>query len=169
MTVVRFAYCTAASAATLLVGLMAGFFFAFAVDVAPAMAQLDASGYVTTQQWINRTVRNAAFGATYFGSAVLPFVAALLAWAAGLRVRAWAWAALALFYFTSVFWLTREINVPINNLVAGWNAAAPPAEWAVLRDRWNEANLWRALGAALSFVAALAVLQAPARRARATA
>ena len=95
--------------------------------------------------------------------------ATAMAWAAGLRVRAWAWAALALFYFTSVFWLTREINVPINNLVAGWNAAAPPAEWAVLRDRWNEANLWRALGAALSFVAALAVLQAPARRARANA
>ena len=35
------------------------FFFAFSIDVAPAMAQLDGSGYVATQQWINRVVRNA--------------------------------------------------------------------------------------------------------------
>ena len=55
--------------ATCLLGVMAGFFFAFAIDVAPAMTNLDASSYVTTQQWINRVVRNATFGATYFGSA----------------------------------------------------------------------------------------------------
>lgn len=65
-----------------LLGLMAGFFFAFAVDVAPAMARLDAAGYVATQQYINSVVRNAAFGLTYFGSAVLPFLAAVAAaWA----------------------------------------------------------------------------------------
>ena len=49
--------------ALVLLGLMAGFFFAFAVDVAPAMAQLNAHAYITTQQWINRVVRNALFGA----------------------------------------------------------------------------------------------------------
>ena len=69
---------TEAAAVTLL-GLMAGFFFAFAADVAPAMAQLDASGYVTAQQWINRVVRNAVFGGVYFGSVLLPCVAAAAA------------------------------------------------------------------------------------------
>ena len=62
-----------------LLGLMAGFFFAFAVDVAPAMARLDATGYITVQQHINAVVRNATFGGVYFGSAVLPWLVALAA------------------------------------------------------------------------------------------
>ena len=41
-------------AATLLLGLMAGFFFAFAIDVAPAMTHLRGPAYVEAQQWINR-------------------------------------------------------------------------------------------------------------------
>src|SRR5437868_13857198 len=57
--------------ATCLLGIMAGFFFAFAIDVAPAMANLDAQSYITTPQWINRVVRNAVFGATYFVSTLV--------------------------------------------------------------------------------------------------
>lgn len=29
-------------------------------------------------------------------------------------------------------------NVPINQQVQGWNVAAPPPEWAELRDRWEK-------------------------------
>jgi hypothetical protein len=58
----------------LLLGMMAGFFFAFAADVVPAMANLDGTTYVTTQQWINRVVRNALFGSVYFGSTLMPFL-----------------------------------------------------------------------------------------------
>jgi uncharacterized membrane protein len=51
----------------ILLGTMASFFFAFAVDVAPALTHLDGPGYITTQQWINKVVRSAVFGAFYFG------------------------------------------------------------------------------------------------------
>jgi len=153
----------AETSAVTLLGVMAGFFFAFAIDVAPAMTRLDAAGYITTQQWINSVVRNAAFGAAYFGSAVLPFVASAVAWWAGQRQRALLWLVLAAVYFAAVFWLTRSVNVPINNEVALWNPAAAPAHWEALRDTWNQANLLRTVAALACFIASVALLATPRR------
>jgi uncharacterized membrane protein len=144
--------------AACLLGVMAGFFYAFAIDVVPAMANLDASGYITTQQWINRVVRNATFGATYFGSALLPFAAALAALWCGQRRVAVAWLLIAAVYFGAVFWLTRTVNVPINDALATWQATSPPADWAQARDNWNEANLVRTWAALACFVAAVVLV-----------
>lgn len=141
-------------AATLLLGLMAGFFFAFAIDVAPAMTHLPGPAYVEAQQWINRVVRNATFGSVYFGSTLLAFVPAVIAACTRRRALAAAWMLVALVYFAAVFWLTRSINVPINEAVAAWNPAAPPADWTLWRDRWNEANVWRAWASFGCFAAA---------------
>lgn len=139
-------------------GTMSGFFFAFAVDVAPAMTHLDGPGYITTQQWINKVVRSATFGAFYFGSALLPFVAVAGAAWAGERSRALAWLLIAALYFGAVFWLTRSINIPINNDLATWQPALPPPNWAQIRDRWNDANLTRTLAAMASFAGAVVLL-----------
>jgi uncharacterized membrane protein len=144
--------------ATLLLGLMAGFFFAFAIDVAPAMTQLDAAGYITTQQAINRAVRNAGFGAVYFGSALLPLLAAIAVCLAGERRAALGWAAVWLVYGAGVFWLTRQVNVPINEALALWNPQAAPADWGAARDRWNEANAVRAWVAAAAFACGAGLL-----------
>lgn len=144
--------------ATCLLGIMAGFFFAFAIDVAPAMAKLDAAGYITTQQWINRVVRNATFGGTYFGSAFAPFCAAAAAVWCGQRRTAMAWLAIALVYFAAVFWLTRTVNVPINDALAAWQASAPPGDWQLARDDWNRANLVRTWASIACFVAAVVLV-----------
>ena len=136
---------------------MAGFFFAFAVDVVPAMEKLDAAGYVTTQQWINRVVRNAVFGAAYFGSALLPFAAAAAVFWSGDRRRAWAWLAIAVVYFAAVFWVTRIVNVPINDELASWQPASPPVGWQSARDTWNQSNLVRTIAAILCFGGAIVV------------
>ena len=119
---------------------MAGFFFAFAVDVAPAMAGLDAATYITVQQAINRVVRNALFGITYFGSALLPWVVVALALWAGQRRRAGAWVVIALAYGAAVFWVTRSLNVPINEALATEgmrfaDRAAKPVEGRPSADR----------------------------------
>lgn len=152
--------------ATILLGLMAGFFFAFAVDVVPAMRELDAQAYITTQQAINRVVRNATFGGVYFGTAVLPLLAALALYACGQRRMGHVWLALWAVYFGAVFWLTREVNVPINNALAQWNPASPPADWLQARDSWNNANLVRTAAAGLCFAGAVLALRlkAPANR-----
>jgi uncharacterized membrane protein len=149
------AYRVSTVLATLLLGLMAGFFFAFWVDVAPAMAHLDANSYISTQQWINKVVRSIPFGITYFGSALFAVAPALLAAAHRRWVLAGAWAALAVVYFAGVFWFTRHINVPINEQMALWSPLAPPTDWAALRDTWNAANAQRTLVAVLCFGAAL--------------
>lgn len=141
-------------------GIMAGFFFAFAIDVAPAMANLDASGYITTQQWINRVVRNAALGATYFGSALVPFIAAATAFWCGRRRLGVAWLVIALVYFAAVFWVTRTVNIPINNELASWQPAAPPSNWQQARDTWNQSNLVRTIASVACFVAAVVVVAA---------
>jgi uncharacterized membrane protein len=146
--------------ATCLLGIMAGFFFAFAIDVAPAMANLDAQSYIATQQWINRVVRNAVFGATYFGSALVPFAAAAAAFWCGRRGLGIAWLLIALVYFAAVFWVTRSVNVPINNELASWQSAAPPSNWQQARDTWNQSNLVRAVASAVCFVAAVVVVAA---------
>ena len=156
----RLSSCVAAA----LLGLMAGFFFAFAVDVAPAMANLDAASYITTQQWINKVVRNVPFAVAYFGSAGITLVPAAVALARGRRGLALAWLAVGLLYFGAVFWLTRSVNIPINNTMAQWNPLAPPADWMMLRERWNQANLWRAIASAGSFAAALWLATAPGSR-----
>lgn len=149
--------------ATCLLGVMAGFFFAFAIDVAPAMANLDASSYITAQQWINRAVRNATFGATYFGSALAPFVAAAAVFWCGRRRAGVAWLLIALIYFAAVFWVTRTVNVPINDELASWQPEAPPSNWQEARDTWNQSNLVRTIASLACFVSAV-VLVAVSRR-----
>ncbi len=150
--------------ATCLIGLMAGFFFAFSVDVAPAMRELDAQGYITTQQAINRAVRNLPFALVYFGAAATPFVAALGLYLAGRRLDSALWLGLALVYVTGVFLLTREVNVPINNALALWNPQSPPAQWQTARDDWNAANLVRCLVACACFAVAAALPKQGARQ-----
>jgi uncharacterized membrane protein len=150
--------------ATCLIGLMAGFFFAFSVDVAPAMRELDAQGYITTQQAINRAVRNLPFALVYFGAAVTPFVAAFALHVAGRRGDAAAWLGIAVVYVMGVFLLTREINIPINNALALWNPQSPPVEWQQARDDWNAANLVRCLVACACFAVAAALPKRSAPR-----
>lgn len=151
----RYALPAAEAAAIVLLGLMSGFFFAFAVDIVPAMAQLDGPTYATTQQWINRVVRSLPFALAYFGAAFLPFAVAALAFATSRRAAGLAWLAIAALYFGAVFWVTRSVNIPINEMVAGWNPGALPPDWAQLRDRWNDSNLLRTLAAVLCFAAAV--------------
>jgi len=162
----QIAYRASTVLATLLLGLMAGFFFAFWVDVAPAMRHLDADSYISTQQWINKVVRNVPFGITYFGSTLFAAVPALFAAAQRRWLLAAGWALLALAYFAGVFWFTRGVNIPINEQMALWSPTAPPADWAAERDRWNEANGFRTLVSLLCFGAALVISALPLQPAR---
>lgn len=161
MTIPSTAYRLSTVLATLLLGLMAGFFFAFWVDVVPAMVNLDAQSYITTQQWINKVVRNIPFGIAYFGSTF--FAAVPVAFAAANRQwrAAFAWAMLAIVYFAGVFWFTRNVNIPINEAMALWNPAAAPADWAQQRDVWNVANAQRTGVAVVCFLAALVLMAFP--------
>jgi uncharacterized membrane protein len=150
--------------ATLLFGLAAGFFFAFAIDVAPALARAEPSTAIAVFQQINIVVRNAWFGAVYFGAVVVPPLALAMAWR-DRRSIAWllglaAW----LVYLGGVQAPTFVINVPINELVAAWAPSAPAGNWRVLLERWTTFNTLRTVAAAAAFALSLAALALPAAR-----
>jgi hypothetical protein len=58
-------------ASVVAVALMAGFFYAYACSVMIALTRVDDRTFIVTMQWINATVRNAAFAPAFFGSLVL--------------------------------------------------------------------------------------------------
>jgi uncharacterized membrane protein len=64
-------------------------------------------------------------------------------------------AALAL--LLTVFIVTLAVNVPINLAEVEWNVQSPPADWQVIRDRWQLGHAVRT-GAAILAFAALAVV-----------
>ena len=70
---------------------------------------------------------------------------------------------IALAYGAAVFWVTRSLNVPINEALATWSPTAPPPQWLAARTDWNAANAVRAGASALCFAAAVAVLAWPRR------
>ncbi|MET8690808.1 anthrone oxygenase family protein [Streptomyces sp. NPDC004732] len=63
-------------------------------------------------------------------------------------------AALALMLVVLVVTLT--INLPINGDQNDWNVAAPPADWADVRDDWQNAHLVRVVAAVGAFALLLA-------------
>lgn len=146
---------------TLLFGLVAGFFFAFAIDVAPALARADSSAAITVFQQINIVVRNAWFGAAYFGAVVVPPLALALAWrdrgAAAWSLGLVAW----LVYLGGVQAPTFLINVPINEVVAAWAPSAPAGDWRALLERWTSFNTLRTVAAVAAFALSLSALALP--------
>lgn len=150
--------------ATLLFGLAAGFFFAFAIDVAPSLARSEPAAAIAVFQQINIVVRNAWFGAVYFGA----IVAAPLALAATWRDRrsmAW-WLGLVawLIYLGGVQAPTFIINVPINEVIAAWTPSAPAGDWRALLERWTSFNTLRTIAAVAAFALSLAALALPTAR-----
>lgn len=133
-----------------MMGLLAGFFFAWSNPAMMGFARTTPATYVEAMQQINLRVRNPWFGALFFG--VLP-VAALALWRSRAPLMAVA-AACALAGFA----ITVLGNVPMNDAMAGWSLdALPPADQiAAFRARWDALNLTRMAIVTAGMVAALA-------------
>ncbi|MFF2849760.1 anthrone oxygenase family protein [Streptomyces sp. NPDC058001] len=62
------------------------------------------------------------------------------------------WSALtALTLLVGILALTPVINMPVNADQLDWNARAPPADWATVRDHWQIAHGVRTGAAVLAF------------------
>jgi len=141
----------------LLLGLMAGFFGTYALNVAPAMLTLDGATYAQVQSAFNRHVRHATFFVCFFG----PVPVGLLALLSSARQRAgWWWllAGVTLAYGLGIVLFTREVNLPLNHLTESWTATTLPPDWSQVRDAWNRANAWRSALSTALFAAGLASL-----------
>ncbi|MDQ4102423.1 MAG: DUF1772 domain-containing protein [Actinomycetota bacterium] len=135
-------------AATVIVGLVAGLFFAFAVSVMPGLGRSDSRTFIEAMQHINVAILNPLFAASFVGAPVLTGAAAALHFRAdGRAVLPWTVAGFALCMVTLV--ITIRINVPLNNALDG---AGPPdriADLAGVRERfeatWVRWNVVRAV------------------------
>lgn len=145
--------------ATVLMGLIAGFFYAYACSVMIGLANADDRTFVVAMQAINASVRNAWFAPSFFGSLVVTALAAALAgWTGNRRVLAWTLAGLVL--YGVAFAITFGISVPLNNELAdaGPVDTSAIADLAAMRTEYEESwvrwNIVRTIAAA----AALACL-----------
>ena len=130
------------AASTVAVGLMAGFFYAYACSVMVGLDRVDDRTFVVTMQWINATVRNAAFAPAFFGSLVLTIAAAVVAVVSSHSARGWIVAA-AVLYAAAVL-VTLTLNVPLNEQLAAAGPADQISDLAAVRAafegpwiRWN--------------------------------
>ena len=124
-------------AATVATGLIAGFFYAYACSVMIGLAEVDDRTFITTMQWINATVRNGWFAASFFGALPLTAIAALLHLRRGTRAVL-PWTVAALVSYAAAFAITLGISVPLNETLA---AAGPPdaiSDMAAVRAAYEE-------------------------------
>jgi uncharacterized membrane protein len=143
-------------------GLLAGLLFDFWAFIAPALATLPGPAFVQTTQAIDRQF----FEPIPWLYTVVNFSALFIVL---LRIRDWRSPVVIL---TAVGMLgtvlatvsTLLINVPINiEVINTWSAAAPPANWAEVRDRWDQANTFRTILVGLAFMCQLVAVLLPRR------
>jgi uncharacterized membrane protein len=148
------------AASTVAVGLMAGFFYAYACSVMVGLDRVDDRTFIVTMQWINATVRNAAFAPAFFGSLVLTIAAAVVAVVSSHSARGWIVAA-AVLYAAAVL-VTLTLNVPLNEQLAAAGPADQISDLAAVRAafegpwiRWNLLRTGLTIGSLTSLSIAL--------------
>jgi len=147
-------------------GVMAGFFWAYSVNVSPALAQVSGETWALVQSLLNHHIRRFTFGAFFFGGALVSVLAVLL----NLRHRRdaafWLLAVAVLVYVGGVIVVTRQVSVPLNDYIDSWDPANLPVDWAEVRADWIRANGVRLASSLASFALCLAALVRRASRER---
>jgi uncharacterized membrane protein len=148
------------AASTVAVGLMAGFFYAYACSVMVGLNRVDDRTFIATMQWINATVRNAAFAPAFFGALVLTIAAAAVAVPS--RRAGWVWVLTAALLYAAAFLVTMTLNVPLNEQLAAAGAPDLIGDLTAVRVgfegpwvRWNILRTALATGSLIALAIAL--------------
>ncbi|MEU9031040.1 anthrone oxygenase family protein [Streptomyces sp. NPDC048383] len=153
---------------TVLVGLMAGLFFAFDVSVMPGLARLDDAAYVAAMDRFNAAIDgNGLFGSVFVLALLTTAAAALVSLRTGHRTIA-LWAGAAAVAYLAVLVITFAVNIPLNDELADAAGAAGSAAPVVdkFQGTWVTTNVLRTL---LSTLALVALVRAVLLHGRATA
>jgi uncharacterized membrane protein len=133
--------------AVIALGVMAGFFGAYSVNVNLATSQMDGATYAQVQSAFNRHVRHGLFFAFFFSPPLLCLLAALAAWSQPTQQTPslpWCLMAIGAVYGLGIVVFTAQLVLPLNYTTESWNPAALPADWADVRSQWSNSNLLRA-------------------------
>lgn len=144
--------------ATLITGIMAGFFYTYTFNVNLAMLEVDGATYATVQSLFNQNVRHIMFFVFFFGGGVVPVVALLANHKHFQTIPFWLIAGAGLLYVLGIIFFTSAVNLPLNTYTESWNPQALPDDWAATRLAWNNANAVRGGVSFLSFLLYLVAL-----------
>lgn len=129
--------------ATIVFGIMAGFFWTYSFNVNYAMQQLDGSTYAQVQSLFNQNVRHLMFFIFFFGGGAFSVIAVLLNIKQRRSVNFWLLVSASAVYILGVIVYTKQVNLPLNYYTESWNIANLPSDWEFTRESWNNANLFR--------------------------
>lgn len=142
--------------ALIIFGLIAGFFYAYSVDVMPALDNLPAQEAIRSMQEINTAVRNPVFFTTFFGPLIIGTITVVLLTLAKNK-KATIYILLAtLTYLLTAFLPTAAINVPMNlqlgliDLPIGNDKAMEI--WKVYSAKWTFWNTARTIGSTIALM-----------------
>ncbi|MFJ7780602.1 DUF1772 domain-containing protein [Streptomyces yangpuensis] len=131
-----------------LVGLMAGLFFAFDVSVMPGLAAGDERTYVTAMRAFNQAIDgNPLFGTVFLLALVAAVLSAVLEFRGGRRAVA-LWVGAAAVAYLVVLLITFTVNIPLNNELAGGGDVAAMKDFGIVerfRTTWVTTNIIRTL------------------------
>jgi uncharacterized membrane protein len=144
--------------AVLVLGIMAGFFWTYSVNVAPALLQVNGETYAQVQSLLNVNVRHWMFFACFFGGGALTALALLVNYQHWQSPAFWLLALAGLIYIVGIIVFTKVVNLPLNYYTESWNPTALPSDWEQVRTSWNTANAWRVLSSGVAFVLGLIAL-----------
>ncbi|MGW6982215.1 anthrone oxygenase family protein [Streptomyces sp. NPDC054932] len=133
---------------TVLMGLMAGLFFAFDVSVMPGLAAGDERTYVTAMQNFNAAIDgNGLFGMAFVLALLVSAASAVVEFRKGRRTVA-VWVGVATVAYFVVLMITFSVNIPLNNELADAGDAAKLTEFAIVdkfKSTWVATNIVRTL------------------------
>lgn len=149
---------TVLAAATVVTGLIAGVYYAFACSVMLGLGASSDRTFIEAMQNINKKIENPVFFLTFFGALVLS-AWALRTFRHDRRLRLWIAAGLALYAIGLL--TTMAVNVPLNNQLAAAGNPARITDPAAVRARFEDTwNLWNITRAVLSAGAAVCLARA---------
>ncbi|MCR9122022.1 MAG: DUF1772 domain-containing protein [Phyllobacteriaceae bacterium] len=141
----------------LMLGLMAGFFYAFSVCVMAGLDAVAPEKAISAMQAINAAVRNPVFFITFFLTPFVAVGASVLAFATGDARSGLFMAAAAGIYVLAAVVPTALVNVPMNEVLAAIDPARDDAAaiWTDYSARWTLWNTIRTLTTTLALAVAL--------------
>ena len=144
--------------ATIVFGIMAGFFWTYTFNVNFAMLEVDGPTYATVQSLFNKNVRHFMFFMFFFGGGAFSLLALLGNGKHWKTVPFWLLAIACIVYILGVIFFTAQVNLPLNDYTESWDPQNLPADWTAIREQWNNANAFRVGTSALAFVLSVATL-----------
>ena len=145
---------------------MFGFFFAWSVSTMWGLDTASPQVAIEAMQRMNASVRNAYFGAAFFGTPLVLAATTAFCIAAGARTTSVIVGLATVVYLGGVFIVTTTVNVPLNEQLA--RTVSPAAVeraseiWAAYSAPWQRANAIRTVAGGVTILL-LAVALAQAR------